>query len=269
MTAAIAPKPHLPELFQTWSTRYGRGSVLALVAAATELDCPSESEAHAAKLRVLEQRHIERHGEHALYAEKSDELARDAGRASSPALVQYHTHWDARLRRMARRHPERFRAPGLSPEEVRDALTLALLHAVRNSDGDGEFTLPGKEWGLLVMMAELRALRQRFRLEAESVDFRTLTLAKSEPSQEERWLEHETEVCHSESAAAAVKRLTTSERQWFATLRMAARQGQFFEASDRPNLSAASRILGKDRSSAHRAYREIQVRFQAELRRRE
>jgi hypothetical protein len=68
---------------------------------------------------------------------------------------------------------------------------------------------------------------------------------------------------------AAVLGLSESERPWYAALRLAAHQGAFFEASDRLDLSAASRLLGKDRSSAHRAYREIQAHFQAELRQRQ
>jgi hypothetical protein len=38
-------------------------------------------------------------------------------------------------------------------------------------------------------------------------------------------------------------------------------------SSDAPNLSAASRLLGKNRSSAQRAFRELQARFDRERRR--
>jgi len=38
-----------------------------------------------------------------------------------------------------------------------------------------------------------------------------------------------------------------------------------FEASAEPNLSAASRILGKNRSPARRAFRELPARFSAQL----
>jgi hypothetical protein len=51
-------------------------------------------------------------------------------------------------------------------------------------------------------------------------------------------------------------------------LKLSARSGGFFESSAEPNLSAASRVLGKNRSSAQRAYRELQTRFTAELSRR-
>lgn len=275
MPAPIAFVTALPELLQAWSPRYGAGSLAALTAALCEPtrlcepDRLLEPDEWRVQANEAERRHLSRYGERAVSAEKTDELARDAARTSGNALVAYQSHWDTRLRRMARRHPERFYAPGLSAEEVRDTLTLELVHALRSPERDAEFTLPGKEWGLLVVSAELGALRRRFRLEAESVDFRTLTLPRSEPTQEDRWLEREEEVCFEESTKAAVQRLTASERQWFAALRLAARQGQFFEASDRLNLSAASRVLGKDRSSAHRAYREIQIHFQAELRRRQ
>lgn len=269
MPTPIAFSAIAAELLQTWSLHYGTGSLATLAAAVSESERRLEPEAWRAQAGDAERRHLSRYGARALSAEKADELARDAARANGDALVEYQAHWDVRLRRMARRHPERFYAPGLSAEEVRDTLTLELVSAVRSPERDAEFTLPGKEWGLLVVTTELRELRRRFRLEVETVDFRMLTLQRNEPTQEERWLEREAEVCQEESTKAAVQRLTASERQWFAALRLAARQGQFFETSDRPNLSAASRVLGKDRSSAHRAYREIQVHFQAELRRRQ
>ena len=44
-------------------------------------------------------------------------------------------------------------------------------------------------------------------------------------------------------------------------------RAEFFRASAEPNLSAASRLLGKNRSSALRAYRELQGRFSKEMKR--
>ena len=44
-----------------------------------------------------------------------------------------------------------------------------------------------------------------------------------------------------------------------------AANGEFFASSDQLNLSAASRKLGKNRSSAQRGYRALQECFQREL----
>ncbi|HWA77716.1 MAG TPA: hypothetical protein VG937_35515 [Polyangiaceae bacterium] len=44
-------------------------------------------------------------------------------------------------------------------------------------------------------------------------------------------------------------------------------RAEFFRASAEPNLSAASRLRGKNRSSALRAYRELQGRFSKEMKR--
>ena len=57
------------------------------------------------------------------------------------------------------------------------------------------------------------------------------------------------------------------EGAWMTTDMKTGNAGAFFESSERPNLSAASRVLGKDRSSAQRAYRELQARFIEELNR--
>lgn len=262
------PAPRVAQVLEGWKLRYGAGSVWSLMhawcAAAPELDADGQP-VYGDSGRV-EQQHIESWGSRALRSEKHDELARDEARAHDAALVAYQSHWERRLKQLARRYPERFAAPGLSPEELRDTLTLHLIEAVRHPERDSEFTLPGKEWGLVVVTAQLRELRRRFRLRAEVTDLRTVTLLQEGCSAEDLWLERESRECATWAAAAAERGLSASEKQWYAALRAAARQGAFFEASDRLNLSAASRLVGKDRSSAHRAYREIQAQFQAQLR---
>ncbi len=55
------------------------------------------------------------------------------------------------------------------------------------------------------------------------------------------------------------------QRQWLAAMRLAAVRGEFFESSGRLNLSAASRVLGKNRSSAQHAFKELQARVASEL----
>lgn len=217
----------------------------------------------------IEKAHQQRWGSRALTAEKRDELARDRARSNDHYLCDYQAYWERRIERLTRRYPERFFTPGLPFEELRDSLTLALLDAIRHPDGDDAYTLPGKEWGLLVITSKLRELRRRFRLDAQLTDFREVTPLERSASAEEHWVERESDENRRWAAAAAERRLSTSERQWYAALRQTARGGEFFAASERLNLSAASRLLGKDRASAHRAYREIQARFRAELRLRE
>jgi len=48
-------------------------------------------------------------------------------------------------------------------------------------------------------------------------------------------------------------------------LRLRARSGAFFESSGKPNLAAAARLTGKDRSSAKRAFEELSRHFSREL----
>jgi hypothetical protein len=65
----------------------------------------------------------------------------------------------------------------------------------------------------------------------------------------------------------AEQALSRPQRQWLSALKLSARAGGFFESSAEPNLSAASRVLGRNRSSAQRAYGELQTRFGRELQR--
>jgi hypothetical protein len=272
-STTAAPPDSAPAIavVDVWRSRYGAGSVRALIAAWLGADAELGGlpvGAHGDP-SAAERAHVGRWGTRSLTSEKQDELARDRARSDDGELVLYQAHWDRRLRQLARRYPERFFTPGLSSEELRDALTLSLLEAIRRPEHDTAFTLPGKEWGLLVVTNQLRELRRRFRLEAELTDFQAVQLLQQSVSAEERWLEREARECEAWAAAAAERGLTQTERQWYAALRAAARRGDFFESSERLNLSAASRLLGRDRSSAHRAYREIRAHFQAELRSRQ
>jgi hypothetical protein len=61
-------------------------------------------------------------------------------------LVRFLDEWTRLLAKLQRRHPARWRVPGLSDEEVRDALTLRLLEAVRA----GDQTVLGRDWGFAV-----------------------------------------------------------------------------------------------------------------------
>jgi len=207
--------------------------------------------------------------ERARVAALADERDRAAARADDGALVAYEAKWTRKLRRLQRAHPERWHVPGLSPEEVRDILTLRLIEAVRGAGPSPSIQrTAGKEWGLALAEAELQALRRKFRLRAVPVDFRAAPPpARHAPSHEELWLDAEAQALRASAGRRAELGLSRTQRRWFSALKSSAAAGAFFETSDEPNLSAASRLLGKDRSSAQRAYRELQRRFTAALNR--
>jgi hypothetical protein len=179
-------------------------------------------------------------------------------------LVAYLSGWQRSLMRLQRAHPARWHVPGLSEEEVRDALTLRLLEAVRS---ESRASLPEPAAALQLMRRRLVALRKSFRLGATPTDFNEAPWPGRDPSQEARWIEREDDACRAEAAAAANAALSTPQRRWLAAFKLAANGGAFFESSDEPNLSEASRVLGRHRSSAQRAYQELQAQYQRERRR--
>jgi hypothetical protein len=215
----------------------------------------------------------------------ADERERDLAATNDAALVVYQRKWERKLARLQRAHPQRWHVPGLSDEEVRDALTLRLIEAIRqlptgpstgcpSSEGHpgGDAARPEREWGLRVALARLAELRRSFRLAATPVDFAGVPLPgrhpnHSLPSHEEHWLELEHERCLAQAEQRAHARLSGPQRRWLDALKSAAHDGDFFEASDRLNLSAASRRLGMNRSSASRAYEGLQTCFTRELER--
>lgn len=204
----------------------------------------------------------------ALAAELSDRQERDLAVNDDAALVLYEAKWQRKLRRLQRSFPERWRIAGLSDDEVRDLLTLRLIQAVRRPEpGELELAQAGKEWGLLVVRRELAALRRGFKLGAVSADFGEAPAFIHVPNQEEQWFEDEAERGRALAQARAEQGLSRPQRQWLAAFKLSARAGGFFESSAEPNLSAASRVLGKNRSSAQRAYHELCLRFGRELER--
>lgn len=198
--------------------------------------------------------------------EQSDRALRDLARGDDAALVRYEAKWQRKLRRLQQIFPARWRVAGLSDDEVRDILTLRLIEAVRQALPE-ELALarPGREWGFLIVQRELRALRRAFRLSAVPVDFSAMPTAAQHLDQEEGLLADEAARLLRVAEQRAEQSLSRPQRQWLAALKLSARAGGFFEASAEPNLSAASRVLGKNRSSAQRAYRELQARFSREL----
>ena len=192
--------------------------------------------------------------------ELEDERARDAAATDDAALVAYEAKWRRRLVRLQRVHPGRWRVPGLSEEEVRDQLTLGLIEAVRRLP-EGEPGRAGKEWGLVVLRGRLRALRRNFRLETVCASVDDTPLLPRPRSFEEQYLELEQELARALARERAQRSLSRIQRRWLDAFEQSVSAGAIFESSQEPNLSAAARLLGKDRSSAQRAYRELQSCF--------
>jgi hypothetical protein len=182
---------------------------------------------------------------------------------SDQALVRYLETWGRKIAALQRRHPARFRVRGWSDEEVRDALTLQLFEAVRSADAEPR----PDDWELSLLSRRLRELRRGSRLDVTVMDMSDAPLLQREPSQEERFVEHEGDACRALAAVRARAGLNAPQKKWLAAMCWTANRGDFFESSDRLNLSAASRLIGKNRSSAARAYRELQSHFQDELER--
>jgi hypothetical protein len=201
--------------------------------------------------------------EHPDAAALLDQRERDLARCDDGALVGYQRKWEKRLARLQRSRPRHWSVGGLSPEEVRDALTLRLIELIRGDvDAWSRYERPGKEWGLCVMQSHLGVLRTAFRLHATPTDFQAeVAVPDRALGFEEQCLEYEAGLCRDLARQSAEADLSLPQRRWWAAMKLAARGGQFFAASAELNLSSVSRVLGKNRSSAVRAYRELQERF--------
>jgi hypothetical protein len=163
-------------------------------------------------------------------------------------LVAFLAAWERRIAKMQRAHPERWHVPGLSDEEVRDAITLALME---EPDVDA--------WP--IVESKLAELRKRFRLPVAPADLRRAPIRDRALDQEEALLAHEGDAAFADACTSAEASLGRPQRRWLAAMKMAANNGAFFRTSDVLNLSEAARILGKNRSSAARAYAELRDRF--------
>ncbi len=248
--------PNRGKTYLRWRASFGDASLAALLA---QLGTATATE--------IERAHRARHAPEKLEAERREDARRAAAAQCDRELVRYEQHWAKRLRALQRAHPVRWHVPGWSPEEVVDALTLHLIEGVRGdpaSDAEGR---PGREWGLLRAEARVRALRRTCRLEASPCDLRTAVLPAREEDPETAWLDAESERCRAIARRAAEEALAPSQRSWLGALRATVTDGDVFCASGKPNLSAASRRLGMNRSSALRAYRELRETFSAALRR--
>jgi hypothetical protein len=206
-----------------------------------------------------------------LSADLAEERERAAARSDDAALVAYESKWAGKLRKLQKAHPERWAVPGLSQEEVRDLLTLRLIESLRADEPSLSLRpIPGKEFGLLFLERELRRLRKAFRLRTIPVDFRASPPPGRQHAlnQEEVCLDLEARTLRASAQRRAESHLSRSQHRWLSALKRSAEAGTFFKASAEPNLSAASRLLGKNRSSAQRAFRQLQQRFAAALKQR-
>jgi hypothetical protein len=195
------------------------------------------------------------------YDESEDARDRVAAMTDDRALVAYESKWRRRLVRLLRRHPARWRLPGLSDEELIDELLLRLLAAVRTGTREPAERTDG-QWSLRFLAREQRKMRRAFRLDvvlAAPADAPGFGL---EPrSAEDLLLEEEHASLRSRATAQAEASLSRPQRRWLAAMKMSANAGAFFEASGKPNLSEAARLLDRNRSSATRAFEELQGRF--------
>ncbi len=176
-------------------------------------------------------------------------------------LVRFLDGWQRGLKRLQRAHPARWRVRGMSDEEVRDALLLALFEAARAEPS----LLLRRDAAFEHVRRELSSLRRRFRLAVTPVDFGELRLAERASSQEEQLAELQAERQRDRACARAESTLSRPQRQWLAAMKLAAEASGFFAASDELNLAAAARVRGLHRSSAQRAYVSLCAHFCAEL----
>lgn len=195
-----------------------------------------------------------------------DETLREAARSSDPALCAYEARWRTRLRVSMRRRPRYFRVPGLPDDEVLDALVLGLVEHVRGAPGptaerDDSEAAPRRPLELVLAEATVRELRRRFRLAATPVDFREVVVQSRAETPEQAVLDREHHTTRERAARRAEAGLDPERRAWLEAFRRSANDGNFFAESGRPNLAAASRVLGKHRSSALRAYVELGQHF--------
>ncbi|HEY3496138.1 MAG TPA: hypothetical protein VGK73_15675 [Polyangiaceae bacterium] len=252
-----------------WAESFGSGSRRELEARLADAlsRAPSPAgDARVALVAELERAHHARYGSRALAAEANDERERDRAAAGDAALVRYEGKWARRLDKLLRAHPERWRLYGISDEELRDELTLRLIDALRSKAAlFARDERAGKEWGLCFLARERHALRAGFRLNVVLAD-PTPVLDRA-PDEEERFLALESDALVALARERAERSLNRPQRRWLAALKLSANAGGFFETSGRLNLSAASRLLDKHRSSALRAFSELQRHFGRELER--
>jgi len=171
-------------------------------------------------------------------------------------LVLLHAAWERKIRRLQRAHPARWHVRGWSDDEVRDALTLRVLEVAREARDEAAI--------MHAVTTRLNELRRTFRIRSQVTDPHATPSYAYAPSEEERLVEREADVARRTAGERAEARLAAPQRRWLGAMREAAEQGEFFESSDELNLSAAARVLGRDRSAAKRAWDVLRARFARE-----
>jgi hypothetical protein len=188
---------------------------------------------------------------HVARKEKTQRRERDRALITMD-MIELQRAWDAKIRRMQRAHPARWHVRGWSDEEVRDDLTLRVLeHATCDETAIER-----------AVRERLNELRRTFRLRVHAVA--ATPSWRNVPSDEERFIEREGDVARKSAGDRAERRLGAPQRKWLGAMRVAAERGEFFASSDDLNLSAAARVLGRDRSAAKRAWDVLRARFARE-----
>ncbi len=247
-----------------WRRSFGSGSRRELETRAAAVVEPERNDAREALIVEVEREHVARYGLRRLAAELEDERERDAAVAGDRALVSYERKWARRLAKLQRLHAARWCLAGLSDSELRDELTLRLIGSLRSPSADRtRYERAGKEWGLVLFTDERRALRRNFRLNVVLAE--PPVACDRAPTIEERLLEHEHGALLTRAEAQAESTLSRPQQRWYAAMRGAANAGAFFEASGKLNLAAVSRACGRTRSSATRAFHELETAFTREL----
>jgi hypothetical protein len=250
-----------------WTASFGSGSRAELrdaLARALRADPRTRIDRACA---AIERAHVTRYGQRRLRAELEDERARDAAVADDAALVAYLAKWTRRLASLQRAHPHRWRVRGLSEDELRDELTLRLLDAVRAKPEErAAHHRAGREWGLLFLARQRDLVRRGFRLNVVLTNPAPALDWTRPVTDEERLIGEQSAHALAVACARAEQGLTRPQRRWLSAMRTSAHDGSFFESSGKLNLAAVSRLLGKNRSSAIRAFDEIRERFARERR---
>ncbi|MFZ5892710.1 MAG: hypothetical protein ACOY0T_16745 [Myxococcota bacterium] len=249
----------------SWRERFGGGSRRELRRAyGIVLTADAPGAAYGALRETVEREHRSRYGLRRLALELSDERERDAARSSDAALVAYERKWGHRLAKLQRVHPARWNVPGLSAEELRDELTLRLIDTLRTAPAELEqYERAGREWALSFFSGQRAQLRKAFRIDVAPADISCV--CERVDDQEERLIAHQSAELLGLARSRAERSLSRPQRRWFAAMKMSANAGSFFEASGKLNLAAVSRLLDKNRSSALRAFRELEQHFTREL----
>lgn len=203
-----------------------------------------------------------------LRCELEDERERDAAaQYGRDALVFYTDKWRRRLEQLQRLRTSSWTIPNMTAEESIDQLELRLLEAVVRHERFQSHARPGCEWGFLFLAAEkdsLRRVGKVFAVNARTPHLCDL-LGDAPLSAEEMLISVEDQRARERALREFESSLSRPQKKWLAAFRLAFGQGDTFATSGKLNLAHVARSLGKDRSSAQRAQKELKALFDRAL----